>query len=101
MSRKTSGPSESEPQPDSASRRDLLKRVLVVLGAGVLIQPNGGVVAFASEPDGKPKKDRKNKKCEGDPSPCPSEPPGKPKPAKKYPKPSKFNKEPKKVLEPN
>ena len=43
MPRKTNGPMEGLPQADRSSRRDLLKRALVLLGAGVLIQPNGGV----------------------------------------------------------
>jgi hypothetical protein len=36
---------------DKSSRRDLLKRVLVALGASVLVQPNGGVSGsvFADE----------------------------------------------------
>jgi hypothetical protein len=33
-----------------SSRRDLLKRALIVLGAGVLVQPNGGVSSAADEP---------------------------------------------------
>jgi hypothetical protein len=47
MPRKMNTPMEDAPQPDRSSRRDLLKRALVLLGAGVLIQPNGGVSGSA------------------------------------------------------
>ena len=40
MSRKTDGPLQG---PYQTSRRDLLKRALVVLGVEVVVQPNGGV----------------------------------------------------------
>jgi len=46
------------PRAARSSRRDLLKRALVVLGAGVLIQPYGGVsglVLANSAPPAKPK----------------------------------------------
>ena len=42
------------------SRRDLLKRTLIVLGAAALVQPSGGVLGFAQGPPKKedaPKKD--------------------------------------------
>ncbi len=56
MQRKTNGPMEDAPQPGRFSRRGLLKRALVVLGADVLIQPYGGGagVAVAGEPPKKP-----------------------------------------------
>jgi hypothetical protein len=47
MPQKTNRPMEGVPKGDRSSRRDLLKRALVLLGAGVLIQPNGGVSASA------------------------------------------------------
>jgi hypothetical protein len=47
MQRKTNGPMQDAPQAGRSSRRDLLKRALVVLGAGVLIQPYGGVSRLA------------------------------------------------------
>ena len=47
MSRKTDGPLRGRPQAGEYSRRDLLKRALVVLGVGVLVQPNGGVSGSA------------------------------------------------------
>ena len=52
MSRKTNEPSQVIHEGVGSSRRDLLKGALAVLGAGVLIQPNGGVsgVAFADTP---------------------------------------------------
>lgn len=34
---------------DKSSRRDLLKRALIVLGVSVLVQPNGGVAVAAEE----------------------------------------------------
>jgi len=51
MSRKASGRVQGPSQGVSGGRRDLLKSALVVLGAGVLVQPNGGVSgsAFASD----------------------------------------------------
>jgi hypothetical protein len=67
MPRKTNGPMEGLPQADRSSRRDLLKRALVLLGAGVLIQPNGGVSGSAFAQDagsgvrGMPKKHPKKK----------------------------------------
>lgn len=46
---------------DVTSRRSLFKRAaLVVLGAGVIVQANGG--AWAAEEDGKKKKKKKKKK---------------------------------------
>jgi hypothetical protein len=63
MPRKTNGPMEDAPQGDRSSRRDLLKRALVLLGAGVLIQPNGGVSssAFAGDAGTVKKKPRRKK----------------------------------------
>lgn len=51
MSRKIDGPLHGASQSVRISRRNLLKGALAVLGAGVLIQPNGGVSgsAFADE----------------------------------------------------
>lgn len=37
------------------SRRDLLKRTLIVFGAAALVQPHGGVLSFAAQEA--PKKD--------------------------------------------
>ena len=56
MPRKTNGPIEDAPPAGRFSRRGLLKRALVVLGAGVLIQPYGGGagVSVAKEPPKKP-----------------------------------------------
>ena len=47
MPRKANGPVEGAPQADRSSRRDVLKGALVLLGAGVLLQPNGGVSGSA------------------------------------------------------
>jgi len=82
MSRNTNGPLEGEPQGDRSSRRDLLKRALVVLGAGVLIQPNGGVSGLALADDAPPLKQKgvKNKNHFDVPPPSPkggANPPGK------------------------
>jgi len=58
---------EGVPQGDRSSRRDVLKGALVLLGAGVLLQPNGGVSgsAFAQSKKKKvnpsPKKPNKKK----------------------------------------
>jgi hypothetical protein len=43
MPQKTNGPMEGGSHGGRSSRRNVLKRALVLLGAGVLIQPNGGV----------------------------------------------------------
>jgi hypothetical protein len=50
MSRKTDGPL----QGPGVSRRKLLKGALTVLGAGALIQPNGGVSGSAYADDVSP-----------------------------------------------
>ena len=47
MQRKTNGPMQDAPQTGRSSRRDLLKRTLVVLGASVLIQSYGGISGLA------------------------------------------------------
>ena len=57
MLRNTNGPIEGAPQAGRSSRRDLLKRALVVLGAGVLLQPYGGIsgsVFAQDDPSTKP-----------------------------------------------
>jgi hypothetical protein len=46
-----------------SSRRDLLKRALIVLGASVILQPNGGVLGAAL--GGEPKKEKRENKGEG------------------------------------
>jgi hypothetical protein len=46
---------------NKSSRRDLLKRVLVVLGASVLVQPNGGVSGSAFADETKKKKNEMKK----------------------------------------
>jgi hypothetical protein len=51
MPRKTNGPMEDAPQTDRSSRRDVLKGALVLLGASVLLQPNGGVSGSALAQD--------------------------------------------------
>jgi hypothetical protein len=51
MSRKTDRPSQGAAESNRSTRRHLLKGALVVLGASVLVQPNGGVsgLAFADD----------------------------------------------------
>jgi len=80
MQRKPNGPMEDAPQAGRSSRRDLLKRALVVLGAGVLIQPNGGMSGLAladSAPAPKPKK-KNQEKCKSTHPPSFCNPPKKP-----------------------
>jgi hypothetical protein len=53
MQRKTNGPMEDAPPTGRSTRRDLVMRTLVVLGASVLVQPYGGISGLAlagSEP---------------------------------------------------
>ena len=50
MQRKTNGPMEDAPQARRSSRRNLLKCALV-FGAGVLIQPYGGISSSAFAQD--------------------------------------------------
>jgi hypothetical protein len=59
MQRKTNGPMEDAPKAGRSSRRDLLKRALVVLGAGVLIQPYGGISGLALAGSAPPKMPQK------------------------------------------
>ena len=49
-----------------ASRRQLLTRALVVLGAAAIVQPIGGVMAADGDDDGKKKKGKGKKKKDGD-----------------------------------
>jgi hypothetical protein len=58
MSRKTNSSSDGVPQ---RGRRDLLKRALLVLGVGVLTQPNGGVSGSAFADTAKTSGTAKNK----------------------------------------
>jgi hypothetical protein len=51
MQRKTNGPMQDAPQAGRSSRRDVLKGALVLLGASVLLQPNGGVSGSALAQD--------------------------------------------------
>ena len=66
MPQKTNGPMEGGSHGGRSSRRNVLKRALVLLGAGVLLQPNGGVSGSAFAQDagsGVPyPKHKKNKK---------------------------------------
>jgi hypothetical protein len=81
MRRKTNGPVEGAPQADRSSRRDVLKGALVLLGASVLLQPNGGVSGSALAQDagsGSAKKKSKNKCGSSHPPPgCHKPPPSK------------------------
>ena len=45
MSRKTRETREAAHHQDGTTRRDVLRRTLMFLGASALIQPNGGIVA--------------------------------------------------------
>jgi hypothetical protein len=79
MPRKTNGPMEDAPQTGRSSRRDVLKGALVLLGASVLLQPNGGVSGSALAQDTTTtttaqKKKPSKKKC---PPHCPKTPPPK------------------------
>jgi hypothetical protein len=49
MQRKANGPKEDATQAGITRRRNLLRGALAVLGAGVLIQPNGGALAALSD----------------------------------------------------
>jgi hypothetical protein len=57
MSRESNKPSEGRPEVAKSTRRDVLKRLVIGLGAAALIQPNGGV--FAQEPNDKKKKKKR------------------------------------------
>ena len=46
------------------SRRNLLKRSAIVLGAGLIVQANGGAFAAEGDDDGKKKKKKKKKDAE-------------------------------------
>jgi hypothetical protein len=59
MSQDKRNPSDGIPEDSKSSRRDLLKRTLIGLGASVIVQPNGGVV-FGQEPKKKKKVENKN-----------------------------------------
>ena len=50
----------SEKKVNEQSRRGLLKGALIALGASVILQPNGGVMA--AEGEGEKKKKKKKKK---------------------------------------
>lgn len=70
MSQEPREPSEDILQDVKSGRRDLLKRVLVVLGASLILQPNGGVSGLAlaqgtKQEEGKKKKGKK-KQCSPD-----------------------------------
>lgn len=49
----------SEKKATERSRRGLLKGALIALGAAVILQPNGGVMAAEGEGDKKKKKKKK------------------------------------------
>lgn len=75
MPRKTNGPMEGVPQGDRSSRRDVLKGALVLLGAGVLLQPNGGVSGSAFAQDagsGVPGTTKKHRKIKPKPQTPPT-----------------------------
>lgn len=80
MPRKTNGPVGRVPQGDRSSRRDVLKRALVLLGAAALFQPNGGVSGLAHADAGSPgqKKTGRKKPNPGRPNPKPKTINGKP-----------------------
>jgi hypothetical protein len=63
MSKPTQEPLDVLPDAQS-SRRALLKGLLVGLGAGMLVQPRGGVTGLAFGQDA-PKKEEKKKKKKG------------------------------------
>ena len=48
MSQNTRNAVKAKDLGQKASRRDVLKRALVVLGATAIVQPHGGVAAFAA-----------------------------------------------------
>ena len=52
MSREKVNPPDVATREHRTNRRDLLKRALIVLGAGVILQPRGG--AFGQVPSEKP-----------------------------------------------
>ena len=49
MSKKTKEPAEDLPLENKSSRRTLLKRALMVLGAGAIVQVSGGVLRMHAE----------------------------------------------------
>ncbi len=62
MSREQQDPSETAGQDGKTSRRDLLKRALIVLGAGAIVQAAGGVrTAFGQETPKKEETDKYSK----------------------------------------
>jgi hypothetical protein len=75
MQRKMNGPMEDAPRTGRSSRRDVLKGALVLLGASVLLQPNGGVSGSAlaqDTPGTAAQKKPTKKKC---PPHCPKKTP--------------------------
>ena len=51
----------SEKKINEQSRRGLLKGALIALGASIIMQPNGGVMAAEGEDDKKKKKTKTKK----------------------------------------
>jgi hypothetical protein len=62
MSQDTKKPSEASSPGTKSTRRDVLKRLVIGLGAAALIQPNGGVLGFAQDSEKKKKKTKSSKK---------------------------------------
>jgi hypothetical protein len=63
MSRHDRKPSQSVPRDETSSRRSFLTRAILTLGAGVLVQPIGGVeTAYGAPKKGGRKEGGKQKK---------------------------------------